>query len=141
MKPETKDILFVELRKCLMRNKSNIAMKVRKIILSDMLLVLNENTEEEGIRPMTPLEHQWMDFKKVLSELILFQEEYEERTRDKLPGNKYHADKLMEIVNHAKLVMSKPQHPCPECGEEMKYVYEIPRRNNSRACPNCGRTE
>ena len=50
MKQQTGDIIFDELRKCLLRNKSNIAMKVRKIILSDMLeiLILNVQPENEG---------------------------------------------------------------------------------------------
>jgi len=60
---------------------------------------------DKGPRPMTPFEHQWMDFKKVLSELITFQKDYEERTKDYCPGNKYYADKLMGIVNEAKRVV------------------------------------
>ena len=43
-----------------------------------------------------------MDFKKILSELVVFQEDYEENTKDKCPGNQYYADKLMSIVNKAK---------------------------------------
>lgn len=64
---------------------------------------IEDNTAEDaGVRTMTPLENQWMDFKRVLSELVVFQSDYEERTGDKCPGNKYYQEKLMAIVNHAK---------------------------------------
>ena len=73
------------------------------LFLQDLEQILNSLSDgEDSIRPMTPLEHQWMDFKKILSELVLFQEEYEYITQDKCPGNKYYADKLMAIVTRAK---------------------------------------
>lgn len=81
-----------------------------------------EDEPENGLyRTMTPLEHQWMDYKKVLFELVVFQEDYEERTKDKLPGNKYYADKLMIIVNHVKQALTaedepKCNKPCKNCG-------------------------
>ena len=33
------------------------------------------------------------------------------------------------------------KHPCPECGEEMKYVYGIPKMSRGRVCPTCGGEE
>ena len=75
-----------------------------KGLYQEFIPFLNENTEEEAlnIRTMTPLEHQWMDFKKILCELVVFQEDYEENTKDKCPGNQYYSDKLMAIVDRAK---------------------------------------
>ena len=48
--PNDKDIIFDNLRKCLMRNKDNIEKKIRSSILSNMLHFLNHLVGEDKSR-------------------------------------------------------------------------------------------
>ena len=93
-------------------------------IADKLIAYLNANTaEEEGIRTMTPLENQWMDFKKILSELVVFQEDYKEQTQDYAPGNRYWADKFMTIVGKAKKILNANTEDEPKhCSEHVPMI-------------------
>ena len=67
---------------------------------------LPEEPAQEGIRTMTPLENQWVDFKKLLSELVVYLEDYQEQTKDYAPGNRYWGQKLQDIVDRARVAIT-----------------------------------
>jgi len=66
--------------------------------------------EREMGRTMTPFEHQWMDFKKILSELVVYLDDYQEQTKDYAPGNRYWGQKLQDIVERARKAIGRNEN-------------------------------
>jgi len=85
----------------------------------------------------------------ILKELVIFQKEYEENTRDKCPGNKYYADKLMVIVTKAKteiecgwveFAMFRGENGWDtNCGETYNYDGHHPKNYGVKYCQHCGK--
>jgi len=104
-------------------------------------MVFNALVSEDipvGGRPMTKEEHEWMDFKKILSELVVFQKDYQEQTKDYAPGNRYWADKFMTIVGRAKKALTAEDTVnLPEVANKGNETDELKRKLVYSGCNGC----